>query len=825
MRSSNLTRDLSWSSSFIANAMRSKLFLIKVCTVLVVQFCSVNSQAQLSWNQAGGFPGTNGSHIAVPNSPTVNITGTFTLEAWINPFITTTIPMSVISKGAGTFTRYAMRVNNNRILLFCNTSQRLISKSSNPIPLNTWTHVAANLDTSGVYRIYINGALDTSSTFAGVFPNSGTDTLFIGSSGTANPFNGLIENVRVWNTALPQATILGLMLTPFAAGGDSPINRLVLSIPFQNNTGTGSLFSAMDHSRYGNNGLIRNVSAVNQSNNPSHIQQINDCLFTSSGGAITAPDDASLSPTTQLTIECWVFPKTDNYGLVYKGSLISANANYGLKVSSGKLQASINNVTISSNDSVKKERWSHVAFTYFAPTGGYEFFINGRRGSTGNIAPANITDGADSLLFPIFVGSPNFSGFFDELRISKTKKTIGEINSTMFTSLNESNDNDNYTTVVYNLDGSTLPSTSEGTRGNLRGIMFALTGISGATRQSPLSGLALTNFQDGFLLNAANKRVPSTGTSGIVRDTIEVLSSDALTDLDLFIAMNHSAESNIILSLKSPVGTSVDFFLNTSLSTNASNLITIFDSDADSSLVSGSYHHFGPRIKPDVDFDAAFAGINPKGKWVLTINDAVSSDTGFISAWGLRLNNSTSTPFRLECTSLIEGMYNPTSNLLTGDTMTYYLKQTDGVTIVDSAKAMLSSSGTAQPLFTKAQPMTSYFLVLKHRNSLETWSSTVISFAQLTNQASYSFQDAASKAFGNNMKQVDSSPVRFAVYSGDVNRDGTVDATDLSTIDNDAANFLGGYVLSDLTGDGFVDGTDFLIADNNAANFVSVIRP
>lgn len=44
-------------------------------------------------------------------------------------------------------------------------------------------------------------------------------------------------------------------------------------------------------------------------------------------------------------------------------------------------------------------------------------------------------------------------------------------------------------------------------------------------------------------------------------------------------------------------------------------------------------------------------------------------------------------------------------------------------------------------------------------------------------------------------------------------------------IDNDAANFTGGYVVTDLTGDDFVDGTDFVIADNNAANFVSVIRP
>ncbi len=63
------------------------------------------------------------------------------------------------------------------------------------------------------------------------------------------------------------------------------------------------------------------------------------------------------------------------------------------------------------------------------------------------------------------------------------------------------------------------------------------------------------------------------------------------------------------------------------------------------------------------------------------------------------------------------------------------------------------------------------------------------------------------------------------MYSGDIDQDGTVDATDVSAIDNDASNFVGGYVVTDLTGDNFVDGTDFAMADNNAANFVSVIQP
>jgi hypothetical protein len=144
-------------------------------------------------------------------------------------------------------------------------------------------------------------------------------------------------------------------------------------------------------------------------------------------------------------------------------------------------------------------------------------------------------------------------------------------------------------------------------------------------------------------------------------------------------------------------------------------------------------------------------------------------------------------------------------------------------TLVESKRVVLSSTGTGTPAYSVAVNETPYYIVLKHRNAVETWSGLPQTFSGSV--LNYDFTTAASQAFGNNMVQVDSSPLRFAVYSGDVNQDGTVDATDLSTIDNDASNFMSGYVITDLTGDSFVDGTDFALADNNAANFVSVIRP
>ena len=77
----------------------------------------------------------------------------------------------------------------------------------------------------------------------------------------------------------------------------------------------------------------------------------------------------------------------------------------------------------------------------------------------------------------------------------------------------------------------------------------------------------------------------------------------------------------------------------------------------------------------------------------------------------------------------------------------------------------------------------------------------------------------------NNLRQVDNSPVRHALYSGDVNQDGTIDGSDLSAIDNDAALFSSGYIVTDLNGDNLVDASDLLIADNNAAAFVTAMLP
>lgn len=180
--------------------------------------------------------------------------------------------------------------------------------------------------------------------------------------------------------------------------------------------------------------------------------------------------------------------------------------------------------------------------------------------------------------------------------------------------------------------------------------------------------------------------------------------------------------------------------------------------------------------------------------------------------------------YTLNLTAFIEGFYNPVSNIMVSDTAKVYLRNaTSPYALVDSTKSILNSSGTG--IFTFSNPINavSYYIVIKHRNSIETWSSSGNAFT--SNTLTYNFSTSSTQAYGNNMRQVDAAPLTYAVYSGDVNQDGFVNLTDIVAVYNGSSSFITGYVSTDVNGDNIVDLTDLVITYNNSSNFVSRITP
>lgn len=197
---------------------------------------------------------------------------------------------------------------------------------------------------------------------------------------------------------------------------------------------------------------------------------------------------------------------------------------------------------------------------------------------------------------------------------------------------------------------------------------------------------------------------------------------------------------------------------------------------------------------------------------------AVGNITGHLFGDGTECGNVI--PKTLNLIALIEGFYNGTS--MVPDTVTVEFRSAvSPYSLIEHKKVSLNSSGAGVGKFTTVLNSSSYYLVVKHRNSIETWSGSGKSFVE--NQLSYDFTTASSQAYGNNMK---SKSGKWTIYSGDVNQDGTVDLSDEVAIINDILSFtVGSGLATDLNGDAQIDLSDIVIAINNALAFVSKQTP
>lgn len=162
------------------------------------------------------------------------------------------------------------------------------------------------------------------------------------------------------------------------------------------------------------------------------------------------------------------------------------------------------------------------------------------------------------------------------------------------------------------------------------------------------------------------------------------------------------------------------------------------------------------------------------------------------------------------------------------DTIMVQLRSTaDPNIIVDSRKTLMTTTGSAVANFTTV-PAGSYWIVIQHRNAIQTWSSS----PQALNTTSilYNFSTAASKAYGNNLVQL--TPTVWALYSGDVStgsvapgQDGFINVSDLQLFENNSTNNPAGYSVHDLNGDNIIDAADYSLLENNVSAGIQVQRP
>lgn len=602
---------------------------------------SINTFGQRYWNVAAHFDGNTNSKIVVaPYTSLQNLAGSFTVECWFNcePGGTGTLfgknGFRLMLESSGDKVRGRMQTNNNT---------KLYTRFSSSMETNKWYHLACSYSTTtNVMSFYINGNLDTTTTGANYGPVAGTDSVLIGTSPYGS-FKGMIDDIRVWNRALTAAEISKNMRNPYVGAIGSQSQNfgtgLVMSATFDfTYSSGGGLYFYDGYNNYTNQG----ATSVNIGLQPSTTLNVNSSLDLTAPGYVRMPNNADIQFTGQVTAEAWIYPLNSASGssqyIVKKGNDYSFYLD-----GSGKLRFIFSAVG-SSVQTIPSNRWTHIAITC-TPTGAGYLYVNGEYDSGYNFG-TQPSPGTDTL----FIGSSGnflqqFNGYVDGVKISNYVKTAEQIKQDMFKIIDFYNKpSPPNSTVSLNFDYNQYSSTSNGGWSyHIGNAKFSNLGFTNDIPVSPMIGNNIQSFPIGYFTKRAFKRIPESGTAGYMQvDSLAVATSVSISNMQLFIALNHGQLNDLRITLIAPTGDSVIVWDNNSgINSQIENLITVFDDNADSLLVNGKYTDFSPTIKPLNSFSTAFSGKNPQGVWRLRITDLYNGNTGYLYSWGLRFNNST----------------------------------------------------------------------------------------------------------------------------------------------------------------------------------------
>ncbi|MES2863811.1 MAG: LamG-like jellyroll fold domain-containing protein [Bacteroidota bacterium] len=251
----------------------------------------VTTGIQCTTASALNFDGVN-DYASCGNSALLNVTGSLSVEAFINRSGLNTDDCIIGKDIYATNTGYSFWVYQNNKLVFRFGNIEFPGISS--IIPNTWTHVAATYE-SGVVKLYINGVLDA--TYTGVAPPvSNTNGLFLGTPQDAVgnslfAFSGKMDEVRVWNRGLGQCEIQNNM------NGELPSGQTGLLAYYQFNQGIDSQDNAaitglVDFSGNGNNGFLNNFTLNGPTSN-----------WVNPGGVVTGVTSPAYSPLSVATTQ------------------------------------------------------------------------------------------------------------------------------------------------------------------------------------------------------------------------------------------------------------------------------------------------------------------------------------------------------------------------------------------------------------------------------------------------------------------------------------------------------------------------------------------
>lgn len=233
----------------------------------LIAFLSVLLPSTLQSQNALNFDGTNDFVQTTYGGILGSANRTF--EAWVLVSPGATANTAIMDYGLNAVgSRNTFLVNpNNQLAFISGGTNANISSSSNAVPTSQWTHVAFVLN-SGTGFLYVNGIQVGTGLLTTVNTPAGNANLRIGQrvAGGTIPFEGAIDEVRVWNYARTPAEIMNDMNGEFC----TIPTGLMAYYQFNEGVAAGtntSLTNLPDFSGNANNGTLNNFTLTGTSSN------------------------------------------------------------------------------------------------------------------------------------------------------------------------------------------------------------------------------------------------------------------------------------------------------------------------------------------------------------------------------------------------------------------------------------------------------------------------------------------------------------------------------------------------------------------------------
>jgi hypothetical protein len=255
------------------------------------------------------------------------------------------------------------------------------------------------------------------------------------------------------------------------------------------------------------------------------------------------------------------------------------------------------------------------------------------------------------------------------------------------------------------------------------------------------------------------------------------------------------------------------------LDVSANRAFTTFVSGYNGLSVSGSNQAVS-GLSQGTKYFYRLRSVNATGNSAFSIIDSVTTGvntvsislTAFLQGMYVGSSSMTSAPFNAD----------GVSPMTIADTITVELHDPTNTAITSySATGILSTSGIANVTFPGGAIGNSYYIWIKHRNSITTSSANPVQIN--ASNTSFNFSSSLSQSYGSNLTD-DGSGV-FMIFTGDINQDGSVDFNDYPGLDIASSNGVLGYDANDLNGDASVDFNDYPMIDVNSSNGVISVLP